>query len=134
MNDDELNQQRADQTFNDDLLDELEARTMKKIRVEFLLPVESNEGHPFPEEMYQECIKELTEQFGGCTFDTYAVSGVWQSDSGEVFRDDMYRLFSDFNEVTPKITRSVILELQEKFRKRFSQECLYVVSFPIEVY
>lgn len=57
--------------------------------VQFLLPLEDNDGKPIPKKLFDRVRLELTDRFGGVTaFVQSPAVGLWR-DGGEVQRDRM---------------------------------------------
>ena len=58
--------------------------------VQLFLPVRDNEGKPFPRAAYDGVRAELTERFGGVTAFVHSPAvGLWESDEGECFHDEV---------------------------------------------
>src|SRR4051812_34460635 len=58
--------------------------------VQILLPVYDDRGNRFPQAMYDEVARELTESFGGLTAYVRApAKGLWEERPGETRRDDI---------------------------------------------
>ena len=57
--------------------------------VEILLPLQDNQGRPFPEAMFTAIREALTKQFGGATAFTRAPAQGTFDDKGKVQHDDI---------------------------------------------
>ena len=58
--------------------------------VHIFLPVRDNEGKAFPRAAYDAVRAELTERFGGVTAFVHSPAvGLWESDEGECFHDEV---------------------------------------------
>lgn len=58
--------------------------------IQIYLPLNEEEGKPFPEALYQKVKKELTEKFGGLTMYTRApATGLWKADERRTSVDDI---------------------------------------------
>lgn len=56
--------------------------------IQLLLPVEDEQGKPYPRALYDDLVERLTERFGGVTAYTRApATGLWEADSGQTVRD-----------------------------------------------
>src|SRR5439155_12927765 len=63
-------------------------------RFEILLPLEFNDGRPVPREFLAEAAVEVQRRFGGVSWESQVVEGIWRQ--GEVeYRDRLNRLFVD---------------------------------------
>src|SRR5439155_9663471 len=63
-------------------------------RFEILLPLRFNDGQPVPDELVGETLLELRQRFGAVSAETQVIRGHWQH-QGEVFRDELVRVFVD---------------------------------------
>ena len=58
--------------------------------VQILLPVYDEHGNRFPQSMYEEVARELTDSFGGLTAYVRApAEGLWEERPGKTRRDDI---------------------------------------------
>ena len=58
--------------------------------IQLFLPVRDNEGTPFPRADYDAVRALLTERFGGVTAFVHSPAvGLWESDEGECFHDEV---------------------------------------------
>ena len=63
-------------------------------RFEVLLPLQFNDGRPVPEEWLAEAVLELSDHFGGASYETQKVEGHWRH-GGVQYRDVLVRVFVD---------------------------------------
>ena len=63
-------------------------------RFEILLPLRFNEGQPVPDDLVGQTLLEIRQQFNAVSAETQVIRGHWQH-QGEVFRDDLVRIFVD---------------------------------------
>lgn len=97
--------------------------------VQLLLPLQDNDGRPFPAAHYARLRAELTDAFGGLTAYTRAPAlGVWAEDEGAPQRDDIvvYEVMAE------TLDRPWWRRLRESLRQRFEQDELVVRAHPIE--
>lgn len=58
--------------------------------VQLLIPLQDEQGRPFPRAHYDNLARRLTDQFGGVTAYTRApATGLWEDESGERVRDQV---------------------------------------------
>lgn len=74
-------------------------------RFEILLPLRFNDGHPVPDEVIGETLKELRLQFGAVTWETRMVRGQWHHE-GQMFEDDSMRVVIDVDDRTKRTVRT----------------------------
>src|SRR5438128_1492746 len=70
------------------------ARTTRKRCFEILLPLTSNDGRPVDPEMFQLTRDELAARFGGVSFSSQTIRGLWIH-RGTKYEDESRRLFVD---------------------------------------
>ncbi len=99
-------------------------------RYEILLPLRFNNGQPVPDEFVADVMLELRQRFGAVSCETQTIHGLW-SDEGQVFRDDLIRLFADVAD-TPA-NREFFLQLKSRLKNRFQQLDIWLTSHAIEV-
>jgi hypothetical protein len=63
-------------------------------RFEVLLPLQFNDGNPVPEDWLGEALFELADRFGGASFETQEVKGIWLH-AGVIYRDNSVRQVVD---------------------------------------
>lgn len=91
------------------------------IKALFLVPVQDNDGHPFPRAFWAELDDRLVAAFGGFTR-TPGISGAWQS-GGRIYRDES----SQFTlALTSWWDVPALLAIMEWVRVTTRQEALYV--------
>ena len=100
-------------------------------RYEILLPLRFNDGQPVPDEFVADVMLELRQRFGAVSCETQTIHGLW-SDEGQVFRDDLIRLFADVTD-TPA-NREFFLQLKSRLKNRFQQLDIWLTSHAIEVH
>lgn len=99
-------------------------------RFEILLPLRFNDGKPVPGDLLADTIIQLRQQFGAVSAETQTIRGQWQH-QGEVFRDELVRVFLDVED-TPN-NRRFIVRLKEELKQRFQQIDIWITSYPIDV-
>jgi len=63
-------------------------------RYQILLPLLFNDGTPVPEHLSIGVVEALQSRFGAVSFETNVIRGHWVHE-GQVYRDDLVRLFVD---------------------------------------
>ena len=99
-------------------------------RYEILLPLRHNDGTPVPDDLVGGVLTRLRERFGAVSFETQTIRGLWQHD-GQVYRDDLFRIFADVADTTEN--RAWFLTLKEQLKRDFQQLDIWIVTHPIEV-
>lgn len=99
-------------------------------RYEILLPLRFNDGQPVPDELVSDTMLELRLRFGTVSCETQTIHGLW-SDEGQIFRDDLVRLFVDVAD-TPA-NREFFLQLKTRLKSRFQQLDIWLTAHAIEV-
>jgi|SRR5262245_51803040 len=91
--------------------------------IEIYLPLESNEGVPFPESRYVGLQHELLRRFGGVTSTQheFPLQGLWKT-SDEVFDDRVVVMSSmDFGSSTQLEAIRYLERLKARLKKKFAQ-------------
>ena len=97
--------------------------------VQILLPVRDNDGNAFPAELYEDVRSDMTEHFGGVTAYLRAPAhGVFESDGGEVMRDDIVIV----EVMCDALDRSYWATYRTHLTELFAQEALVVRALPFE--
>ena len=99
-------------------------------RYEILLPLRFNDGSAVPDDLVGDVIVSIRDRFGAASFETQTIRGVWQHE-GQVYKDDLVRLFADVPD-TPA-NRTWFVELKERLKRDFRQLDIWMVTHPIEV-
>jgi hypothetical protein len=99
-------------------------------RFEVLLPRQFNDGQPVPDDLFATTLLELRAHFGAVSSETQVIRGLWQHE-GQVFRDDLVRVFVDVADVPEN--RQFFLQFKETLKARFQQLDIWMTSYPIEV-
>ena len=99
-------------------------------RYEILLPLRFNDGRPVPDELVGETLLELRQQFHAVSAETQVIRGHWQH-QGEVFRDELVRVFVDVADNND--TRAFFVSYKEHLKTRFQQLDIWRTTYPIEV-
>ena len=85
-------------------------------RFEILLPLEFNDGRPVPREFLAEAAVEVQRRFGGVSWESQVVEGIWRQ--GEVeYRDRLNRLFVDAEDTEEN--RQFFIGLKARLKSRF---------------
>jgi hypothetical protein len=100
-------------------------------RFELLLPLRSNSGQEFPEDLLIETQLELRERFGTVSSETQIIRGIWTHE-GQVYRDELVRIFVDVSD-SPEV-RDFFRDFKEILKKRYQQLDIWMTSYPVEVH
>ena len=100
-------------------------------RYEILLPLRSNAGQTFPEELAVQTLLELEERFGAASAETQVIRGMWRHE-GVRYRDELVRVFVDIAD-SPEV-REFFREFKETLKARFQQLDIWMTSYPVEVH
>jgi hypothetical protein len=91
--------------------------------IQFLLPLNDNNGSAFPRREFELVRAELTEQFGGVTaFVQSPALGLWKDKNDEVSRDDVVM----FEVMAEELDQTWWTEYRNRLEQRFRQEKLVV--------
>ncbi|HEX6372794.1 MAG TPA: hypothetical protein VF006_27985 [Longimicrobium sp.] len=86
--------------------------------IEILLPLQDNEGNPFPRAALDRVRHDLTERFGGVTAHLRApAAGAWKDDEGGVARDDVVMVEVMADELDRDWWCAYRRELESRFRQ-----------------
>lgn len=86
--------------------------------VQLLLPLNDNEGRPFPTDYFNQIRAELTECFGGVTaFVRSPAVGLWKESATDTSRDEVVMFEVLAAELDHVWWASYRKELQQKFRQ-----------------
>lgn len=99
-------------------------------RFEILLPLRFNDGQPVPDDLVGETLLELRQRFGAVSAETQVIRGHWQH-QGEVFRDELVRVFVDVPDTGE--SREFFTAFKEQLKARFRQLDIWMTTYPIEV-
>jgi hypothetical protein len=99
-------------------------------RDEIFLPLRFNDGTPVPDGLIADTLLELRRRFGAVSCETQAIRGVWEHE-GEVYRDDLVRLFVDVADVPAN--REFFRQLKEQLKVRFRQIDIWMTTYPVDV-
>jgi hypothetical protein len=97
--------------------------------VQIILPLYTNDGHPFPPELLKQVRTELREGFGGLTAYTRApAEGTWEDDQGSTRREDVVIV----EVMTDALEREWWRNYATELARRFEQEELVVRAMQFE--
>ena len=99
-------------------------------RFEILLPLRFNDGQKRPRRTDRRRTDRTPAKFGAVSNETQTIRGIWQH-QGEVFRDDLVRIFVDVPDNTDAIP--FFLDFKERTKARFQQIDIWMTTYPIEV-
>ena len=86
--------------------------------VQLLLPLNDNDGQPFPAEYFQSLRSRLAESFGGVTaFMRSPAIGLWQDDNERIDRDDLVMFEVMTEDIDTTFWNTFRRELETKFRQ-----------------
>src|SRR6266540_1716254 len=99
-------------------------------RFEILLPLAFNDGRPIPREFLADAAAEIQRRFGGVSWESQAIEGIWRS--GEIeYRDQLNRIFVDAEDTEEN--RQFFINLKARLKSRFQQLDIWLTVHPIEV-
>lgn len=99
-------------------------------RFEILLPLRSNDGQPYPENLLVDVVLELERQFHAVSSETQVIRGLWEKE-GITFRDELVRVFVDVPDLPEN--RQFFLEFKERLKSIFGQLEIWITTYPVEV-
>ena len=99
-------------------------------RFEILLPLRFNDGQPIPDELVGQTLLELRQKFGAVSAETQVIRGHWQH-QGEVFRDELVRVFVDVADSSDN--HNFFVGFKEQLKVRFQQVDIWMTTYLIEV-
>jgi hypothetical protein len=102
-------------------------RSMKSI--EIFLPLNANDGTPFPDTVFDRIENELTETFGGVTaYKRAPAQGRWKS-GGQTQGDEI----AIFEVVVDRIDRGWWTRFRKGLEERLGQETILITARDIEI-
>jgi hypothetical protein len=99
-------------------------------RFEVLLPLQFNDGRDVRGEWLAEAVLEVVDHFGAASYETQKIEGHWRL-GGVLYRDNLVRLIVDAPDSVRN--RQWMRRFKKRWKKRFEQEELWLVSYRIEV-
>ena len=99
-------------------------------RYEILLPLKFNDGQPIPDTLIAAALLEIQSRFGAISSETQVIQGAW-SHLGQVYRDDLVRVFVDVEDVPA--AREFFEAFKEQLKQQFQQLDIWITSHPIDV-
>lgn len=99
-------------------------------RFEVLLPLQFNDGREVPGEWLAEAVLEIVDHFGSASYETQKVEGHWRH-GGVLYRDNLVGIIVDLPDSAKN--RKWMREFKERWKTRFEQLELWLVSYRIEV-
>lgn len=92
---------------------------------ELYLPMFRNDGRPVPDDLVDDVIERLLNQFGGCTFFPQPNKGFWKM-ANVVFHDDIVIC----RVITPNVraARRFLRELKRELMEELEQETILIVE------
>ena len=99
-------------------------------RFEILLPLAFNDGRPVPREFLAEAAGEIQANFGGVSWESQAIEGIWRA-GGIEYRDRLNRIFVDAEDTEEN--RQFFITLKARLKSRFQQLDIWLTVHPIEI-
>jgi hypothetical protein len=99
-------------------------------RFEILLPLRFNDGQPVPDELVGQTLLEIRQQFGAISAESQVIRGHWHH-QGEVFRDELMRVFVDVADTEGN--RAFFVAYKEQLKTRFQQLDIWMTTYLIEL-
>jgi hypothetical protein len=94
-----------------------------------LLPLTFNDGQPVPPELLLRTRDELVEHFGGASFDPGRVEGFWRQEHLH-YSDELVRV--RVSGLNSEVDDEFIRTYKETLKRRFEQEDIYILAYPVE--
>jgi hypothetical protein len=98
-------------------------------RFEILLPSNYNDGTEIEPEKFDQTDFELTERFGGATWDTVRIAGTWKY-GGTRYRDHLIRIRIDTND---KKATAFFRQYKETLKARFHQIDIWITAHELDI-
>jgi len=95
-----------------------------------MLPVKFNDGRRVPRSWVGKAIREITEQFGGASFETQTIEGHWLYGSA-LYRDKLVRIVVDLPDLDKN--RRWMKQFKQRWKAQLEQIELWMVSYRIEI-
>ena len=99
-------------------------------RFEILLPLAFNDGQQVPREVLAEIAIEIQRRFGGVSWESQAIEGIWRQ-GGVEYRDRLNRLFVDAEDTEEN--RQFFIGFKSRLKSRFQQIDIWLTVHPIEI-
>jgi hypothetical protein len=99
-------------------------------RYEILLPLQFNDGSAVPEALLWQTVEELEFRFGGVSWDSQVVRGIWAHE-GVIYRDNNTRLVLDVE--NSEENRAFFATLKQTLKARFKQLDIWITSHVVDV-
>jgi hypothetical protein len=98
--------------------------------VELFIPLQNNDGVPFPLAHYASIEKELSERFGGVTsYPRTPATGLWEAANSASQRDELLI----YEVMTPEIDRAWWAAFRAKLEKVLRQERIVIRTQEVEM-
>jgi hypothetical protein len=98
-------------------------------RFELLLPLNYNDGAEIKPEKFDQTNLELTDRFGGVTWDTVRITGLWKY-GGVRYRDQLLRVRLEADD--PAAT-AFFKAYKGQLKERFRQIDIWITAHEIEI-
>jgi hypothetical protein len=83
-----------------------------------------------PVDLLFEAIMEFVDRFGAASHETQTIEGRWKH-GGVLYRDNLVRIVVDVRDL--EANREWMREYKRRWKSRFRQVDLWMVSYPIDV-
>ena len=101
-----------------------------KIRYEILLPLEYNDGLKVEDELFDWTLNELVEKFGGVTFYSIPIKGLW-IENNIMFGDKLVRICVDIEDTEENT--EYFKRYKEKLKERFKQSEIWITAYNLRI-
>jgi hypothetical protein len=105
------------------------SRARRTRRFEILLPLNYNDGSEIEPEKFDQTNLELTDRFGGVTWDTVRITGTWKY-GGARYRDELLRVRID---TTDPAATAFLKGYKGLLKERFRQIDIWITAHEIEI-
>jgi hypothetical protein len=101
-------------------------------RFEILLPLKFNSGEPVGDELIGTTLVEIRQRFGAISAETQTIHGIW-TQSGEVYRDDLVRVFVDVERSGADDAAKFFEVYKATLKQRFQQLEIWITTYAVNV-
>lgn len=99
-------------------------------RFEVMLPLKFNDGRFIPRAWLGKAIRELTEHWGGASFESQTIEGHWLH-GGVFYQDKLVRIVADVPDLAAN--RRWMKRFKERWKAQLEQLEIWMVSYRIDI-
>ena len=79
----------------------------------------------------QQTLRDVIDRFGAMSYSPNSILGVWKSEDGKPYDDDLFLLTVDVEDIPEN--RAFFVEFKKTLLERFKQKDIYMVTYLLEV-